>query len=233
MRAARRGGDRRLGVVGDAEAGLAGSWRDRWRRRRPPAFRCRRGRSDSRSSTSVAQLGLAARGSAPSTSPVELGRPAPARYWRGSRRSRSARRRASVNSVKPPETRQVQAPWARMVTTSSRPPGVSVMRLAQHFVDHADRQALQQRDALAQRRLERDLAAHGALGDRRRHAPSGRRNRPVRRCIPGRSWWNPCRPEKASCAGRPAAARRCRSADRRAPRAGGRSMARMVGGASG
>ena len=38
--------------------------------------------------------------------------------------------------------------------------------LGQHFVDHADRQALEQRDALAQRRLEFDLAAHRAFGDR-------------------------------------------------------------------
>ena len=37
--------------------------------------------------------------------------------------------------------------------------------LGQHFVDHADRQALEQRDALAQRRLELDLAAHRALGN--------------------------------------------------------------------
>ena len=37
--------------------------------------------------------------------------------------------------------------------------------LLQHFVDHADRQALQQRDALAQRRLEGDFAAHRAFGD--------------------------------------------------------------------
>jgi hypothetical protein len=35
----------------------------------------------------------------------------------------------------------------------------------QNFLDHADRQALQQRDALAQRRLELDLAAHRAFGD--------------------------------------------------------------------
>ena len=53
-----------------------------------------------------------------------------------------------------------------MVMTSSRPPGVSVMRFLQHLVDDADRHALQQRDALAQRRLELDLAAHGAFGDR-------------------------------------------------------------------
>ena len=38
--------------------------------------------------------------------------------------------------------------------------------LLQDLVDHADRQALQQRNALAQRRLELDLAAHGAFGDR-------------------------------------------------------------------
>ena len=37
--------------------------------------------------------------------------------------------------------------------------------LFQDFIDHADRQALQQRDALAQRRLEFDFAAHRALGD--------------------------------------------------------------------
>ena len=35
----------------------------------------------------------------------------------------------------------------------------------QHFIDHADRHILQQRDALAQRRLELDLAAHRAFGD--------------------------------------------------------------------
>ena len=31
-----------------------------------------------------------------------------------------------MNRVKPPETRQVQAPWARIVRTSVVPPGVSV-----------------------------------------------------------------------------------------------------------
>ena len=39
--------------------------------------------------------------------------------------------------------------------------------LAQDFVDHSDRQTFEQRHALAQRRLERDLAAHGTLGDGR------------------------------------------------------------------
>ena len=35
----------------------------------------------------------------------------------------------------------------------------------QHLVDHADRQILQERDALAQRRLEFDFAAHRPFGD--------------------------------------------------------------------
>ena len=83
-------------------------------------------------------------------------------------------------------------------------------------------QALQQRDALAQRRLELDLAAHRALGDLGDMRPSARRSRQARRCIPGRSWWNPCRPEKASCAALRSAARQYRSAGRRAPRGGDR-----------
>ena len=37
--------------------------------------------------------------------------------------------------------------------------------LFQDFIDRAGGQVLQQRDALAQRRLELDLAAHGALGN--------------------------------------------------------------------
>ncbi len=36
-----------------------------------------------------------------------------------------------------------------------------------HLVDRRDRQALEQGDPFAQRRLEGNLAAHGALGDRR------------------------------------------------------------------
>ena len=52
-----------------------------------------------------------------------------------------------------------------MVATSSRPPGVSVMRLASTSSTTLDRQALEQRDALAQRRLELDFAAHRAFGD--------------------------------------------------------------------
>ena len=37
--------------------------------------------------------------------------------------------------------------------------------LCQHLVDHADGHILEQRDALAQRRFELDLAAHRAFGD--------------------------------------------------------------------
>src|SRR6266850_1589885 len=36
---------------------------------------------------------------------------------------------ALVNKVNPPEIRQVYAPWARMVMTSSRPPDVGVKKL--------------------------------------------------------------------------------------------------------
>ena len=53
-----------------------------------------------------------------------------------------------------------------MVRTSVAPPGVSVMRSAMTSVDDVRLEPREQRDALAQRRLEGDLAAHGALGDR-------------------------------------------------------------------
>ncbi len=39
--------------------------------------------------------------------------------------------------------------------------------LCDHLVDYRDRQTFQQRDTLAQGRLEGDFAAHGAFGDRR------------------------------------------------------------------
>jgi tRNA dimethylallyltransferase len=44
--------------------------------------------------------------------------------------------------------------------------GVEPDAVSQHIADDARRQAGEQRDALAQRRLERDLAPHRALGDR-------------------------------------------------------------------
>ena len=49
--------------------------------------------------------------------------------------------------------------------TRALPPGVKVMLFFDDFVDDVERDAFQQRDALAQRRLEFELAAHGALGD--------------------------------------------------------------------
>ena len=52
-----------------------------------------------------------------------------------------------------------------MVMTSSRPPGVAVMRVFSTSSTTPTGEALQQRDALAQRRLELDFAAHRALGD--------------------------------------------------------------------
>ena len=66
------------------------------------------------------------------------------------------------------------------------------------------RQGPEQRHPLAQSRLEGDLAAHGALGDRRDLRPSGRHSRRARRCIPARSWSNPCRPGTGACGGSPA-----------------------------
>ena len=54
--------------------------------------------------------------------------------------------------------------WSR---PARAPPGVSVMRSRMTSSTTRNRQSLEQRDALAQRRLERDLAAHRALGDRR------------------------------------------------------------------
>ena len=53
-----------------------------------------------------------------------------------------------------------------MVMTSSRPPGVGVMRFASTSSTTLTGRSFKQRDALAQRRLEFDLAAHRAFGDR-------------------------------------------------------------------
>ena len=52
-----------------------------------------------------------------------------------------------------------------MVATSSRPPGVGVMRFLITSSTTLTGISLQQRHALAQRRLELDLAAHRAFGD--------------------------------------------------------------------
>ena len=57
----------------------------------------------------------------------------------------------------------------------------------------------EQRDAFAQRRLEGDLAIHRAGGDGGDAVLQARPRRPVRRCIPGRSWSNPCRRSECAC----------------------------------
>ena len=49
--------------------------------------------------------------------------------------------------------------------TSSRPPGVGVMRFASTSSTTLTGRSFKQRDALAQRRLEFDFAAHRAFGD--------------------------------------------------------------------
>ena len=95
------------------------------------------------------------------------------------RASWKPRRSASgmAKARKPPETRIAWAPRARIVARSAGPPGMRVMRVAQHPVDGGDGEALQERHALAQRGGEVDLAVHGAGGDggdlrRRRPASS-------------------------------------------------------------
>ena len=70
-----------------------------------------------------------------------------------------------VKTSKPPETSAVQAPFARIVATSSRPPDASVSAARYDVVDHCRIQPLQQRDALAQRRLEGDFAVHRTGGN--------------------------------------------------------------------
>ena len=52
-----------------------------------------------------------------------------------------------------------------MVMTSSRPPGVGVMRFFSTSSTTPTGMSFKQRDALAQRRLELDFAAHRAFGD--------------------------------------------------------------------
>ena len=58
-----------------------------------------------------------------------------------------------------------------MVATSVRAARRQRDALGDDLVDDRGGQALEQRDPLAQRRLERDLAAHRALGDRRDMRP--------------------------------------------------------------
>ncbi len=73
----------------------------------------------------------------------------------------------SAKAVKPPENEDGRRP-VRPHRPDQRP-GAGVQRdaLGDHLVDGVGGQAGEQRDPLAQRRLELDLAAHGALGDRR------------------------------------------------------------------
>ena len=86
--------------------------------------------------------------------------------WRGSRRSRSSRRCAGEQREAAGDQAGIARHSRAWSATSVRPPGVSVMRSAITSSTTDERQALEQRDALAQRRLEGDLAAHRALGDR-------------------------------------------------------------------
>ena len=73
---------------------------------------------------------------------------------------------ALVNSVKPPEIETGIGAMGAHGHDQFAAARRQRDALCQHLVDDADGKALQQRDALAQRRLELDLAAHRALGDR-------------------------------------------------------------------
>ena len=72
-----------------------------------------------------------------------------------------------VNSVKPPETRQAYPPFAPHGRDQRAPAGRQRDAFSITSSTTATGRPFEQRHALAQRRLERDLAAHRPLGDRR------------------------------------------------------------------
>ena len=159
----RRLGDFRLGVVGDAQAGrhdhleIVGAVAGGQGLVRGEPERAQR-------APQRGELGVAAEDRLGHLAgELAVGAEASVLAWVSSKPIMAATRR--VNSVKPPETRQVRAPCARMVATSVRA-GVRWMRVGDNLVDHGGGQPLQQCDALAQRRREFDFAAHGPLGDR-------------------------------------------------------------------
>ena len=73
--------------------------------------------------------------------------------------------------MKPPETRTVRTPFAFMVRTSAVAALGEGDALANDLLDDGFGQSFEERDPLAQRRLEGDLAPHRALGDRRDMGP--------------------------------------------------------------
>ena len=214
-----RGGDRRLGVVGDAEPGgfdhaeIVGAVADR------PACRSSSRSKISRSSISVASLAARPRiGSV--TSPVSL--PSCDHQFIGAVFLKSDHCGDRVG-----EQREAAGDQAGIgaVGAHGRDQLAAARRrrdaLFQDFVDHADRQTLQKRDALAQRRLELDLAAHGAFGDFGdvRLQP-GEIGQFVDAFLADHGGIHVGQ-KKLLAPERPAAARQCRSAGRRGPRAGG------------
>ena len=156
-------GHRRLGVVGDAEAGassiamsLAPS----------PTASVSSGASPSRRAARSARASPREPRIGSATWPASLlrrptsrmlarfsSKPIIARDGGGEQRE-AAGDQAGVGAVRPHGRDQ------------RPPPGRQRDALRDHLVDDRRRQALEQRHALAQRRLERDLAAHRPLGDR-------------------------------------------------------------------
>ena len=120
------GGDDRLGVIGDAQVPRGRSWRDRWRRRRPPA--CPRNRDRLRASRLPApQAWLRVPGSVRRLRPI-----ASRRHRAGHSPVRTSKPAAAatrcVKNAKPPDTSNVFAPCARIVATRAFAPGLSRTR---------------------------------------------------------------------------------------------------------
>ena len=140
-----------------------GSCRDRWRRRRPRWHRPASGRGAREISSSASALAARPRiGSA--TTPVKWPSCSIRRLARFSWKPSMAAMRV-VKTSKPPETSAVQAPLARMVCDQRAAAGGQRQPIGDDAVDDGGVEALQQRDALAQGRLEGDLAVHRARGD--------------------------------------------------------------------
>ena len=131
-------GDLRLGVIGDARARPLRSSQDRWRRRPPRACPAARGRGD-RAARSGSRALPRARAPAPATRPASLPSSTISVLPRCSSKPAIAATRP-VNSVKPPDTRQVCAPFARMVASERAAAGCQRDALCDDLVDDRDRQ---------------------------------------------------------------------------------------------
>jgi len=124
--------------------------------------------------------------------------------------------------VKPPEIRRYRRSVSEWRDQLEVPPasGMRCFRTSTTTIHGA--KALEQGDALEQRgriRFRRGIA-RSVIAATWAFNPHNRR---VRRCIPGRSWWNPCRRAEAFLRLKVEAAPQCRSAE--SPRASRRRTA--------